>query len=131
MYELCRIGISLVTVVALAAGAVTAQGQEPELASAMSHVLLFDAGAALAGQLPSAALADKVGWVRVEEDAAPGQFSSCFFASKKARNRTLVRASARTPSATWSGESLKPWNESTFASRRRELEVPWNGMDGR
>lgn len=64
---------TMVTVVALAAGAVTAQGQEQELASAMSDVLLFDTGVALAGELPSAALAEKAGWVKVEEDAAPGQ----------------------------------------------------------
>ena len=74
MNELCRIGINLVTVVALAAGAVTAQGQKQELASEMSDVLLFDTGAALAGELPSAALAERAGWVKVEEDAAPGQF---------------------------------------------------------
>ena len=74
MNGLCRIGINLVTVVALAAGTVTAQGQEQELASEMSDVLLFDTGAALAGELPSAALAEKAGWVKVEKDAAPGQF---------------------------------------------------------
>ena len=74
MNGLCRIGINLVTVVALAAGAVTAQGQDQELASEMSDVLLFDTGAALAGELPSAALAEKAGWVKVEQDAAPGQF---------------------------------------------------------
>ena len=74
MNGLCRIGINLVTVVALAAGAVTAQGQDQELASEISDVLLFDTGAALAGELPSAALAEKAGWVKVEKDAAPGQF---------------------------------------------------------
>ena len=74
MNGLCRIGINLVTVVALAAGAVTAPGREQELASEMSDVLLFDTGAALAGELPSAALAGKAGWVKVEKDAAPGQF---------------------------------------------------------
>ena len=40
----------------------------------MSDALLFDTGAALAGRLPSAALAEKAGWAKVEEDAAPGQF---------------------------------------------------------
>ena len=71
MNRLCRIRINLVTVVALAAGAVTAQGQDHELASEMSDVLLFDTGAALAGELPSAALAEKAGWVKVEKGAAP------------------------------------------------------------
>ncbi len=70
----CRIGISLAAVVALAARAGTAQGQEQELACEISDVLLFDTGAALAGELPSAALAERAGWVKVEEDAAPGQF---------------------------------------------------------
>jgi hypothetical protein len=74
MNGLCRIGIDLVTVVALAAGAVTAQGQDQASASEMGDVLLFDTGAALAGDLPSAALAEKAGWVKVENDAAPGQF---------------------------------------------------------
>ncbi len=74
MNGLGRIGISLVTVVALAAGAVTAQGQEQQLASEISDVLLFDTGAPLTGPLPSAALAAKEGWVKVEEDAAPSQF---------------------------------------------------------
>jgi hypothetical protein len=74
MNGLRRIGMNLVTVVALAAGAATAQGQDRELASEMSDVLLFDTGAALAGELPSAALAERAGWVKVEEDAAPGQF---------------------------------------------------------
>ena len=44
------------------------------MASEMSDVLLFDAGAALTGEWPSAALAEKAGWVKVEEDAAPGEF---------------------------------------------------------
>jgi len=48
MNGLCRIGINLVTAVALAAGAVTAQGQDQKSASEMSDVLLFDTGAALA-----------------------------------------------------------------------------------
>ena len=74
MNELWRIGINLVTVVALAVGAVAAQGQDRGLASEMSDVLLFDTGAALAGELPSAALAEKVGWVKVEKDTAPGRF---------------------------------------------------------
>ena len=44
------------------------------MAPEMSDVLLFDTGAALAGALPSAVLAEKAGWVKVEKDAAPGQF---------------------------------------------------------
>jgi hypothetical protein len=39
----------------------------------MSDVLLFDTVAALAGELPSAALAEKAGWMKVEKGAAPGQ----------------------------------------------------------
>ena len=74
MNGLCRIGINLVTVVALAAGVRSAQGQDQESAPDMSDVLLFDTGAALAGALPSAALAEKAGWVKVDKDAAPGQF---------------------------------------------------------
>ena len=65
---------NLVTVIALAVVAVTARGQGQELASEMSDVLLFDTGAALAGELPSAALAEKAGWVKVEKDAVAGQF---------------------------------------------------------
>ncbi len=72
MNGLCRMGINLPAVVALAAGAVTAQGQDQRLASAVSDVLLFDAGSALPRELPGAALAEKAGWVKVERDAAPG-----------------------------------------------------------
>lgn len=50
------------------------QGKDHESASEVSDVLLFDTGTALAGELPSAAMAEKAGWIKVEEDAAPAQF---------------------------------------------------------
>jgi len=68
-----RIGMNLIAVLALAAGPNAAQGQDREVASDASDAVLFDTGAALTDPLPSAALADKTGWVRLGKDTAPGQ----------------------------------------------------------
>lgn len=134
MNGLFRIGINLVTFVALAAGAEAAQGPDPELASATSDVLLFDTGAALAGELPSAALAEKAGWVKVEEDAAPGQFKGDVV-FLNGRIALVLRKSAA--GAEVYSNSAKGWQRRVLlapakaekATRLRAVKVLANGPD--
>lgn len=113
MNWLRRIGMDLVTIVAVAAGAVGARGQAPELAPETSDVLLFDTGAPLAGQLPGAALAEKAGWVRLDSDAAQGRKGDVVFLN--GRIAVVLRAGA--PGAEIYSHGAKGW-------QRRALLAP-------
>lgn len=134
MNGLCRIGMNLVTVVTLAAGTVTAQGQDQKVVSAMSDVLLFDTGAALPGELPSAALAEKAGWVKVEKDAAPGQFKGdvvflngriAVVLRKSAAGAEIYSHSAKG----WQRRALLAPGKAEKAARLRAVKILTNGPD--
>ncbi|MGI6416098.1 MAG: hypothetical protein ACOX1P_10540 [Thermoguttaceae bacterium] len=134
MNGLCRIGINLVAVAALAAGTVTAQGQDQELASEISDVLLFDTSTALAGELPSAALAEKAGWVKVEEGAAPGQLNGDLVLLN-GRIAVVLRKSAA--GAEVYSHSVKGWQRRALlapakaekAARLRAVKILASGPD--
>ena len=131
MNGLCRIGINLVTVVALAVGAAIAPGQDQELASEMSDVLLFDTGTALAGALPGGALAEKAGWVQVEKDAAPGRFKGDVVCLN-GRIAVVLRTGAA--GAEIYSKSAKGWQRRALlapakAARLRAVKILANGPD--
>ena len=127
----CHLGRNLVTAVAVAAGAVAAQGQEHALAPEMSDVLFFDTGVSLASHLPSAALAERPGWVKVEKDPAPGQFKGdAVFLN--GRIAVVLRKSAA--SAEIYSHSAKGWRRHVSiapakAARLRAAKVLANGPD--
>src|SRR5512135_322340 len=125
---------NLVTVMALAVVAVTARGQGQDLASEMSDVLLFDTGAALAGELPSAALAEKAGWVKVEKEAVAGQFKGDVV-FLNGRIAVVLRKSAAgaevyaNSTLGWHRRALLAPAKAEQAARLRAVKVLANGPD--